>query len=183
MRIYLPALASDLLDDRPPIVEGFTAVPVEGMDAEAVEVLEDDAQTEAALASLARLRDSPGAMSDGVGGALAPHREVRVVLAADAPGTEVAVVDPADTTSHVAIVAPGQLRWSDVAAILVDGPEAAPEVRAVVAADDQDSADAAVAALWARPLQWFDISERDALVATWRGSAGTQGLGGTRATA
>jgi hypothetical protein len=64
-------------------------------------------------------------------------------------------------------VEPGALGWGDVAAFLIDEDGAAEAVRAVLRAGDQGAADRAVADLWEHPLEWFDISERDALAAAW----------------
>jgi len=160
MRVYIPAISSDLVDDRPPMANAFTAVVPEGSTAEDAEVLEDAAQTEAALSSLMRLRDASG-----------PEARRRIVLAAEADAHTVAVADPADATSQIAEVAPGQLAWEDVRAILVDNPDAEEAVAAVIAAEDQDGADEAVASLWEHALEWFDISEREYLVAPRRPSS------------
>ncbi len=152
MRVYIPALSSDLADDRPPLAGSFAAIPTGGMGAEEIELLEDEAQTEAALACLMRLRDA------------GPDEALRrIVIAADAQDALVAIIDPADETSRIAEVAPGQLNWSDVVAILIDGVDAEDAVRDVLAAEDQESADAAVERLWGHGLEWFDISERTRL--------------------
>ena len=49
MRVYVPAVLSDLSVPLPPVRGGVVAVPDAAMSAEDVEVLEDDAITEAAL--------------------------------------------------------------------------------------------------------------------------------------
>lgn len=168
MRVYIPATSSDLADDRPPVTSAFTAVVPPEATGEDADVLEDSAQTEAALVSLMRLREAEGV-----------EARRRIVLAADAdPGT-VAVMDPADATSRIAEVAAGQLSWSDVTAILVDGPDAEDAVGAVLAAADQEEADRAVAALWEHALEWFDISERDLLLAGPQPSGGASSSAGT----
>lgn len=156
MRVYIPAVSTDLLDDRPPLGPGFSVMAPAGVAPEDIEVLEDDAQTEAALASLTRLRE-----------ASAGERIARVVLAADADDPHVAVIDPADATSRIAEVAPGQLTWDDVVAILADPDDAEPAARAVLEARDQDEADQAVADLWLHALEWFDITERETLTTHW----------------
>jgi hypothetical protein len=152
MRVYLPALGSDLSADRPPVRSGFAAAPERGAAPDDIEVLEDDAQTEAALASLELLREAPPG-----------ERPSRVVLAADAPVT----TEGEKGASRVVRVEPGTLGWGDVAAFLIDEDGAAEAVRAVLRAGDQGAADRAVADLWEHPLEWFDISERDALAAAW----------------
>jgi len=151
MRVYVPALGSDLLADRPRSVAGFIAVPPPGAGRDDVEMLEDDAQTEAALASLELLRDADAA---------AGERPGRLVLAVDAD-----VALPSGT--GVLAVPPVSLGWGDVVAFLIDEGDAARDVRAVTQARDQDAADHAVADLWERPLEWFDASERTALAASW----------------
>ena len=52
MRVYVPAVLSDLSVPLPPVRSGVLCVPETGMSGEDVEVLEDDAITEAALSSL-----------------------------------------------------------------------------------------------------------------------------------
>ncbi len=56
-----------------------------------------------------------------------------------------------------------------MAAILADLPDAGPAVAAVVAAETQEEADEAVAALWESSLAWFDRSERPDVLALHRG--------------
>ncbi|MDC4232685.1 hypothetical protein M3T53_03005 [Actinomyces sp. B33] len=158
MRLYVPVVQSDLSAELPPARDGWAAAPAAGTDAEGVEVLEDDAQTEAALASLLLLRDGgPG------------EAPVRMILAVDGPAVLGGAVE------GVARATVGPYRWEDVAAILVDGDEAAGEVRRVLGAQEQDEADEAVAALWDHALQWYDIEERQELAA--RLAAGAAGPG------
>lgn len=52
MRVYVPAVLSDLSVLLPPVRSGVLCVPEGGMSGEDIEVLEDDAITEAALSSL-----------------------------------------------------------------------------------------------------------------------------------
>ena len=73
MRVYVPAVLSDLSVPLPPVRSGVLCVPDAAMSGEDVEVLEDDAITEAALSSLALARDTEGAGT------------ARVVLAVDTP--------------------------------------------------------------------------------------------------
>ena len=144
MRVYLPLLPSELLDDSPCPRSGFTVVAPADCDREGVEVLEDDAQTEAALLALSLMREEEG------------ERPLRMVVAQDVDAPQPkgeGVVEAGD----FAIV------WDAVAAILSDEPEAAPAVRRVLDAEEQDEADAAVADLWEFSLGWYDVSERESM--------------------
>lgn len=146
MRVYLPLLASELLGDSLSSRRGFTVIVPNAADSETIEVLEDDAQTEAALVSLMELREREG------------EPMVRLIAAADVADTPVegegeGVVE----TAEIAV------SWSEVVAILADSGEAAPAVLKVVEASEQDEADEAVAALWEHALEWFDVSERESL--------------------
>ena len=73
MRVYVPAVLSELSVLLPPVRGGVIAVPDAAMSGEDVEVLEDDAITEAALSSLELARETDGALP------------ARVVLAVDTP--------------------------------------------------------------------------------------------------
>lgn len=151
MRVYLPLLGSELLADHLPPRRGFTVVAPPDADAEAVEVLEDDAQTEAALQSLMDLREREGEP---------PARLIAAAEVAQAPLAGEGVVE----TPELAVA------WGDVVAILADSPQAGAAVRAVVEAEEQGEADEAVAALWESGLEWFDITERRALAEALRAS-------------
>ena len=61
MRVYVPAVLSDLSVPLPPVRSGVLCVPEAAMSGEDIEVLEDDAITEAALSSLALARETEGA--------------------------------------------------------------------------------------------------------------------------
>ena len=125
------------------------------MSAEDVEVLEDDAITEAALVSLEQVREE-GA------------QPARIVLAVDTPTST--TLSPGEAIEANIFTAPAfEYTWSDVAAILADLPDAGPAVAAVVAAETQEEADEAVAALWESSLAWFDRSERPDVLALHRG--------------
>lgn len=144
MRVYLPLLGSELLADSLSSRRGFTVIAPNAADSETIEVLEDDAQTEAALVSLMELREREG------------EPMVRLIAAADVADTPVegeGVVE----TAEIAV------SWSEVVAILADSGEASPAVLKVVEASEQDEADEAVAALWEHALEWFDVSERSTL--------------------
>ena len=80
------------------------------------------------------------------------------------------VMTPGDEVEPHIFIAPSfEYTWSDVAAILVDLPDAASAVSAVLEADTQEGADEAVAALWEFSLAWFDRSERPDVLALHKG--------------
>ena len=135
---------------------GVLCVPDVAMSGEDVEVLEDDAITEAALSSLELARERAGA---------AP---ARLVLAVDTP-TSTTLTPGEQIEPHIFAAPAFEYTWSDVAAILADLPDAAPAVSAVLEASTQEEADEAVAALWESSLAWFDRSERPAVLAMHRG--------------
>ena len=143
MRVFIPAVHAELTAPTPPVRNGWTAVPPAGATHDDIEVLEDDAQTEAALASLTLLRDSAGAPA------------TRLILAVDSAGA-CQVGDAVDGVAEAEVPVYG---WGDVKAILLDGEDAAPAVQRVISADDQDDADEAVADLWDYALEWYDIEE------------------------
>ena len=156
MRVYVPAVLSELSVLLPPVRGGVIAVPGAAMSGEDVEVLEDDAITEAALSSLELARETEG--SDAA----------RVVLAVDTPTST--TLTPGDQIEpHIFEAAAFEYTWSDVAAILADLPDAAPAVEAVLSAETQEDADEAVAALWESSLAWFDRSERPDVLALHQG--------------
>lgn len=149
MRVYIPLLSHELTNKRPPARTAWVALIPAGTHPEDAEVIEDDAQTEACLDGLTLLRDT------------APQGALRrIVLAVDIPGRAPEVQEPGVSSLQVA-----GYEWADVAALLVDGPEAQDAVRAVIEAEQQDCADEAVAALWDHALEWFDCSERLGLAA------------------
>ena len=140
MRVYVPAVLSDLSVPLPPVRSGVLCVPETGMSGEDVEVLEDDAITEAALSSLELAREMEGAGA------------ARVVLAVDTP-TSTTLTPGEQIEPH----------------IFADLPDASPAAAAVLNADTQESADEAVAALWESSLAWFDRSERPDVLALHKG--------------
>lgn len=144
MRVYLPLLPSELLAAAPRSRTGFTVVAPEGCDREDVEVLEDDAQTEAALRALSLVRED------------AAEKPLRMIVAQDVD----ALPPPGE-----GIVETGEyaITWDTVVAILADEPDAVPRVQRVLDAQDQEEADEAVAALWELCLGWYDVSERESL--------------------
>jgi len=79
---------------------------------------------------------------------------LRVVIAADAPPScAVGVNDPDAHPAAVELTQP--IAWEDVAAFHIDEPDAAPDIAAALAGDDD--AEARVAD---RDLLWYDPSER-----------------------
>ena len=122
MRVYLPALPSELAGPTPPVRDGFAALPQAGAAKDDIEVLEDDAQSEAALASLVLARESDS-----------PQAPARLVLALDVPDS-CAVAGQVEGAPGVHLVPGVRAQWGDAAAILADGAGAAPAVRRVLAA-------------------------------------------------
>ena len=155
MRVYVPAVLSDLCVPLPPVRSGVLCVPEAGMSGEDIEVLEDDAITEAALLSLGLAREEGASPA-------------RIVLAVDTP-TSTTLTPGEQIEPHIFAAPAFEYTWSDVAAILADLPDASPAVQAVLSADTQESADEAVAALWESSLAWFDRSERPAVLALHQG--------------
>lgn len=124
-----------------------------GADNESVEVLEDEAQTEAALESLMLVRD------DG-------SLPVRIILAVDIRDDDIREDKNSDheVSPGITRILPADFSWEDVRAILIDEADAMPDVTSCVHATTQEEADTAVAQLWERSLLWFDGEERSALV-------------------
>ena len=149
MRVYIPVLSPELADERPPARRAWVALIPPGTHPEEAEVIEDDAQTEACLEGLTLLRDTKPQ------GALR-----RIVLAVDVPGRA-----PASQEAGTRDIDAPAYEWADVAALLVDGPEAEQAVHAVITAQEQDSADEAVGELWDHALEWYDCTERLSLAA------------------
>lgn len=150
MRVYIPILSHELAGEHPPSRTAWVALIPPGTHPDDAEVVEDDAQTEACLDGLTLLRDTE------TQGALR-----RIILAVDIPGRS-----PAAHEVGVREVEMPVYEWADVAALLVDGPEAQEAVHAVISAEEQETADEAVAELWDYALEWFDCSERLELAAS-----------------
>ncbi|PID97708.1 MAG: hypothetical protein CSA82_02805 [Actinobacteria bacterium] len=149
MRVYVPALSNELTDEKPVIRPGWAANAPANAHPDEREVYEYTAQTEAALASLEALRESPH------GNAL-----VRLVLAVDLP---IPMPPEVPDSSENVEVAVSPFAWHDVQALLVDGSDAHTAVRAVIEAKEQDEADTALGELWDHAMEWFDVSERQVL--------------------
>lgn len=158
MRIYIPALSDELTAENPTNRRGWVARIPAGTHPEQAEVYEDDAVTEAALDGLSLLRDDEA--SAGVKRAMR-----RLVLAVELPESRVQAIsdEPADEEGILFPVGVGSLSWEDVAALMIDDADAEPAVGAVLRAQDQESADQAIAELWDYAIGWFDIAEREAL--------------------
>ncbi|WP_034284901.1 DUF6912 family protein [Schaalia suimastitidis] len=146
MRAYLPLLSSELpapLPSRPL----WTVSDDPTLNGEAREVAEDDAQTEAALASLTLLRDARD------GNALR-----RLVVAVEIAGLHIGATE--QTVVEIPAVEPAAMT---PVAYLVDGDGMGMLVAAVLDATGQDDADEAVAALWEEAMEWYDVDEVDEL--------------------
>ncbi|ARD42203.1 DUF6912 family protein [Actinomyces gaoshouyii] len=152
MRIYLPATAADLAAD--PITARRAHAATDSLAAalpdEDEEGLEVSASLCAADASVLLLSE-PGASG------LADRR---VVIAADVDASVVRELEVGDEVlpGTVELLAP--VAWDDVAALLVDEPEARADVAAARTGDEEAFERAAQA-----DLLWFDVSERRALAA------------------
>lgn len=150
MRIYLPATAADLRAEAisPRTAHAVTAALAQALPDEDEEGLEVSASLCAADASVLRLAQ-PGA------------RELvdrRVVIAAD---VDSAVVKELKVTEEVlpgSVEVQAPVAWDEVAAILVDEPEAQADVRGARQGDEEAFERAAEA-----DLLWYDVVERDAL--------------------
>ena len=82
----------------------------------------------------------------------------RVVLAADVPDAR---LTPGGEDELATVLVPdGLVPWDSVVSIHVDGPDAAARVTAAAAGDAE-----ALDALGEEDLLWFDVTERDAVVA------------------
>ncbi|MGM0385641.1 MAG: DUF6912 family protein [Actinomycetota bacterium] len=151
MRVYLPATASDLAatELRPAVVHAVTP-------ALRTELPGEDEETLELVAFLAAADDSVRLVAERS----APPR--RVVLAAEIPDADLAPGSP-DALETVRLPR-GPLPWDTVVSIHVDEPDAAPQVAAAAAGDE-----AAFDALGEQDLQWFDVTERDAVAASLAG--------------
>lgn len=156
MRVYIPAVSTDLRELLPPVRIGYCVVPHTVAVGEELELLEDDAQTEAGLASLSLLQDDDTS---------AP---VRLILAVELSEGEVTPFE-----GDIAQIECSAYRWIDVVALFVDNLDAIPHVRAAVEATTQEEADDAVSTLWEESLEWYDIDEREALGQLLRPYEGT----------
>ncbi|MCD4549268.1 MULTISPECIES: DUF6912 family protein [unclassified Schaalia] len=144
MRVYLPLISTELSLDVLPRRRCWTARPPLGLNGEERELLEDDAQTEAALDSLILLRENQG------------NALRRIVVALDVDDSWAA-----NLSSEGVIAIPDvDCTHGKIAAILIDGEESEPAVRAVIEAEEQEQADEAIAALWDESLEWYDAEER-----------------------
>ena len=154
MRIYLPATARDLTADEitPRRAHAATASLAQALQDEDEEGLEVSASLCAADSSVLLLAEAAGS-----GGGPRPRR---VVVAADVePGTVTEVAPGGDVLpGTVEVTVP--VSWEDVAALLVDEPEAEADVHAAAQGDEQAFERAADA-----DLLWFDVSERACLAA------------------
>ncbi|KAE8763930.1 DUF6912 family protein [Georgenia thermotolerans] len=145
MRVYLPATAADLREERgvgPRWAHAVTAALRGALPDEDDEGLEMTATLAAADESVERLA------ADG-------SLPRRVVVAADVPDASVRapeVLGEEQLETAVEVVAP--VPWSAVVAIFVDEPEAADDVAAAAAGNEQALERAAE-----RDLLWYDVVE------------------------
>ena len=152
MRIYLPATAADLSAPEISVrlVHAATRALSEALPEEDEEGLEVSASLCAADSSLMRLAE-PG------------NEEVasrRVVIAADVDAEALRECEVGDEVlpGTVELLAP--VSWDDVAALLVDEPEAEPDVAAARTGEEEAFERAAEA-----DLLWYDACERRAVAA------------------
>lgn len=140
MRVYLPTTldavqpGADLAVPRAHAVTPALRAALPGTDDEGLEYV---AQLTAADDCLAALADDPAA----------PRQ--RVVVAADVGGARLVPDGPPS-----AVLLPGPVASAQVVCLLVDEPEAAPDVAAAVGGDEpaRDRLDG-------RDLLWYDVSE------------------------
>ncbi|WP_396121443.1 DUF6912 family protein, partial [Actinomyces sp. 217892] len=152
MRIYLPATAADLSSPEisPRLAHAATRVLARALPEEDEEGLEVSASLCAADSSLVLLAEP--------GNETVSSR--RVVIAADVDAQDVRELEVGDEVlpGTVELLAP--VAWDDVAALLVDEPEAEADVASARAGDEEAFEWAAEA-----DLLWFDASERRAVAA------------------
>ncbi|CAM2906244.1 DUF6912 domain-containing protein [Actinomyces slackii] len=150
MRIYLPATAADLRAEAISARHAHAATQAlaRALPEEDEEGLEVSASLCAADASVMLLAE-PGA--EGLA-------DRRLVIAADVDDQVVGelAVDEETLPGTVAVGAP--VAWEEVAAILVDDPQAEEDVRAARTGDEEAFERAAEA-----DLLWYDVVERQAL--------------------
>ena len=147
MRIYLPATAAHLrasvLGSSHQPLTAHAATP-----ALAHALPEDSASLCAADASVVLLAEPEAA-------GLADRR---IVIAADVDAENVRELPVEGDVLPGTIEVTGEISWEDVAALLVDEPEAQDDVRAARLGDEDAFERAAEA-----DLLWYDVTEREAL--------------------
>ncbi|MDR1294066.1 MAG: hypothetical protein LBK59_03780 [Bifidobacteriaceae bacterium] len=148
VRVYIPLTVPRLAE--PDIAAPTAFAPTAGLAVELpgedTEVVEYAAFLAAADASLA-----------GLAGSIAPPR--RVVVSADVPDADLAPPQWSDPHPG-AVVLTRRVMWAAVAAIHIDEPDAADDVRLAIAADP-----AAALRVEERDLLWYAPQERSAILA------------------
>lgn len=154
MRVFIPATAADLIDP-----EGLQPRPAHAVtSALSVALPEEDEEALAFVATLAAADDAVTLLRDRRD--LPPRR---VVLVAESTGVEVPrrsrpwAPDDDELPSRVLLTEP--VRWRDVVAIHADSAGAEADVLAAI--EDPAALDDAAE----HDLLWFDVTERDRLVA------------------
>ena len=154
MRIYLPATAAHLRasvlgsSHQPLTAHAATPALAQALPEEDEEGLEVSASLCAADASVVLLAEPEAA-------GLADRR---IVIAADVDAENVREVPVEGDVLPGTIEVTGEIPWEDVAALLVDEPEAQNDVRAARLGDEDAFERAADA-----DLLWYDVTEREAL--------------------
>ena len=152
MRIYLPATAAHLRasvlgsSHQPLTAHAATPALAQALPEEDEEGLEVSASLCAADASVVLLAEPEAA-------GLADRR---IVIAVDAENVRELPVEGAVLPGTIEVT--GEISWEDVAALLVDEPEAQDDVRAARRGDEDAFERAAEA-----DLLWYDVPERGAL--------------------
>ena len=151
-RIYLPATAAHLRarvlgsSHQPLTAHAATPALAQALPEEDEEGLEVSASLCAADASVVLLPEAAG---------LADRR---IVIAADVDAENVRELPVEGDVLPGTIEVTGEVSWEDVAALLVDEPEAQDDVRAARLGDEGAFERAAEA-----DLLWYDVTEREAL--------------------
>ena len=154
MRIYLPATAAHLRasvlgsSHQPLTAHAATPALAQALPEEDEEGLEVSASLCAADASVVLLAEPEAA-------GLADRR---IVIAADVDAENVRELPVEGDVLPGTIEVTGEVSWEDVAALLVDEPEAQDDVRAARLGDEDAFERAAEA-----DLLWYDVTEREAL--------------------
>ena len=154
MRIYLPATAAHLRasvlgsSHQPLTAHAATPALAQALPEEDEEGLEVSASLCAADASVVLL-----AVPEAAGLA-----DRRIVIAADVAAENVRELPVEGDVLPGTIEVTGEISWEDVAALLVDEPEAQDDVRSARLGDEDAFERAAEA-----DLLWYDVTERGAL--------------------
>lgn len=151
MRVYLPATAADLGAETITArrAHAVTSALRQALPEEDQEGWETSATLCAADSSVWELARQPVSVAD-----------CRIVIAADVDDAAVRVLQPQADILPGSVEVVQDVRWTQVAALLVDAPQTQPDVRAARAGDEDAFERAAQA-----DLLWFDVTERKFLAA------------------